>query len=252
MPFVARSVASQGGEGALAVFNYAWKLVELPLVLAIQLVGTIAFPHVARAVAAGDDAATGHALRQALALAWALACAAAAGLLVGAPAVARLLFGWGRMDAAALATLAAWGRLAAWGLLPQAVAAVALTVLAARARLRPVVLAYAVALAVLLAAGAAGLADGGALMLLIDLLLAGVAGVLLAALGAGARAWLPWRGMAVGLAALLAVAGAAWAGAVPLAGLGVAASLALALLAAGAVVLASVLASPALRSALAR
>ncbi|RYY95354.1 MAG: hypothetical protein EOO24_23020, partial [Comamonadaceae bacterium] len=37
LPFVARSVASQAGEGSLAVFNYAWKLVELPLILAIQL-----------------------------------------------------------------------------------------------------------------------------------------------------------------------------------------------------------------------
>ena len=49
LPFVARSFASNGGEGALVTFNFAWKLVELPLVLAIQLVATLAFPSITRA-----------------------------------------------------------------------------------------------------------------------------------------------------------------------------------------------------------
>ncbi|WP_040894015.1 hypothetical protein, partial [Verminephrobacter aporrectodeae] len=44
LPFVARTLASGAGEGALASFNYAWKLVELPLVLAVQLVAALAFP----------------------------------------------------------------------------------------------------------------------------------------------------------------------------------------------------------------
>src|SRR4030095_10211284 len=56
LPFAARSVASQSGEGALATFNYAWKLVELPLILAIQLVATLAFPAIAKALARGDSA----------------------------------------------------------------------------------------------------------------------------------------------------------------------------------------------------
>ena len=58
LPFAARSIASQSGEGALATFNYAWKLVELPLVLAIQLVATLAFPGIAKATASGDCAST--------------------------------------------------------------------------------------------------------------------------------------------------------------------------------------------------
>jgi peptidoglycan biosynthesis protein MviN/MurJ (putative lipid II flippase) len=105
LPFAARSIASQGGEGALATFNYAWKLVELPLLLAIQLVTTLAFPAIAqafsqRAVLAPAQLAVP--IRHAFALAWTLACAAAAALLLAAPAIAQLLFGWGRMDAAAL------------------------------------------------------------------------------------------------------------------------------------------------------
>ncbi|MRD47713.1 hypothetical protein GHT07_10525 [Caenimonas koreensis DSM 17982] len=215
LPFAARSLASHGGEGALATFNYAWKLVELPLVLAIQLVATLAFPRIATAMAAGDTQASAAAVRMALALAWVLACAAAAGLLVGSPALAQLLFGWGRMDAAALGHIAQWGAIGAWGLLPQAVIAVALTVLAARAQMKGAVAAYAVALVALLAAGAAGLGDGARLMVVLNGLLCVVAVCAVAAMGAQSRAWMPWRTMAVALVALLAVALAAAQGLQP-------------------------------------
>jgi peptidoglycan biosynthesis protein MviN/MurJ (putative lipid II flippase) len=209
LPFAARSIASQAGEGALATFNYAWKLVELPLILAIQLVATLAFPAIAKASAGGDSAATAAAVRGAIALAWALACAAAATLLVGAPAIAQLLFGWGRMQPQALARVAHWGALGAWGLLPQALIAVALTVLAARGRMKIAVLAYGLALSLLLGYAAWGVSDGAALMVLLNVLLGCVAAVVVIALGQHARAWLPWRSMAISLACLLALAGVA-------------------------------------------
>jgi putative peptidoglycan lipid II flippase len=209
LPFAARSIASQAGEGALATFNYAWKLVELPLILAIQLVATLAFPNIAKALASGDSAATAGAVRGAIALAWALACAAAAALLAGAPSIAQLLFGWGRMEPPALARVAHWGALGAWGLLPQALIAVALTVLAARGRMKTAVIAYGAALALLLGYATWGASDGATLMVLLDLLLGAVAAVVLFALGPQARAWLPWRSMAISLACLLALAGLA-------------------------------------------
>lgn len=213
LPFVARTFASHGGEGALAIFNYAWKLVELPLVLAIQLVASLAFPSIAHAHALqgtpgeqGMDAMTA-AVRNALVLAWTLACAAAAALLVGAPAVASLLFGWGRMDVSALVQIATWGSLGAWGLLPQALLAVALTVLATVGRMRFAVLAYALALAVLLAVGALGLTTGRALMWALNAGFLAAALVAWAALGASAlRHWVPVRALLVPLAALLVVA----------------------------------------------
>ena len=187
LPFVARTFASGAGEGALATFNYAWKLVELPLILAIQLVASLAFPAIARAHAASASG-TGHtsadamatAVRNALVLAWTLACAAAAALLVGAPVIASLLFGWGRMEVPALEQIAAWGRVGAWGLLPQA----------------------------LLAVGAAGGTAGESLMWGLN------AGFLVAALIAGGalgapalRHWLPVRAL---LAPSLALAVVAW------------------------------------------
>lgn len=206
LPFAARSIASRSGEGALATFNYAWKLVELPLVLAIQLVAALAFPAIARALAARDTAATGAAVRAAFALAWVLACAAAAALLVGAAPLAQLLFGWGRMEAQALNLVAQWGAAGAWGLPPQAVIAVAITILAARARMGAAVLAYALALAVLLATAALGLSDGARVMVLLNLLLAAIAAALVAAIGPDGRRSLPLRSMAASLAGLLLVA----------------------------------------------
>jgi putative peptidoglycan lipid II flippase len=210
LPFAARSIASQEGEGALATFNYAWKLVELPLILAIQLVATLAFPPIAKALAAADSAATTAAVRNAIALSWSLACAAAAGLLVGAPAIAQLLFGWGRMEPQSLARVAHWGAIGAWGLLPQALIAVALTVLAARGRMKTAVLAYGLALALLLGYPAWGASDGAGLMMLLNVLLGGVAVAVVFALGRKeTRAWLPWRSMAISLACLLVLAGLA-------------------------------------------
>jgi len=204
LPFVARSLASQSGEGALATFNYAWKLVDLPLVLAIQLAASLSFPVITRAFASQEDPAP--ALRRAFALAWVLACAAVAGLVVGAPAAAALLFGWGRMDAQGLAAIASWGAVGAWGLLAQAVTAVALVVLATQGRLKPVALAYGGALMALFVMSPWAQGDGARLMLLLNVTLAAVAAFMVAMLGGKARSWLPWRTMGIALAALLIIA----------------------------------------------
>ena len=207
LPFAARSLASGQGEGALAAFNYAWKLVELPLMLAIQLVATLAFPRVAAAVAGGLERPEARTpLQAAFGLAFVLACAAAAGLLVAADAVARLLFGWGRMGPEGLAQVASWGRVGAWGLLPQAVSAVGLTVLASQKRLRPAAAWHALALSGLLVAGLSLPRDGGTLMAAVNAVSVVVALGVLASMGRVARALLPWRAMAVSLAVLVVVA----------------------------------------------
>jgi peptidoglycan biosynthesis protein MviN/MurJ (putative lipid II flippase) len=205
LPFVARSLASQQGPGALATFNYGWKLAELPLLLAVQLVATLALGPIAQALgraASREEAAL--TIRRGFALAWVLACASAAGLAVAAPAVAQLLFGWGRMQGQALQHVADWGRIAAWGLLPQALTAIALTILASQSRMRTAVAAYAVALALLLAFGPR---DGASLMAWLNVLFGGICIATLAAVGGGLRLWLPWRALAVALAALLVIHG---------------------------------------------
>jgi putative peptidoglycan lipid II flippase len=209
LPFAARSIASGAGEGALATFNYAWKLVELPLLLAIQLVATLALPAMARAFAPASAAQASEAaatVRAGFALAWVLACAAAAALLLAAPAVARLLFGWGRMQPEALAQVAEWGRIGAWGLLPQALIALATAVLAAQRRMAPVGWAHGAALGALLLAAAAGVAGGAALMAWLNGLLAAVAALLLVALRLPAAAWFPARAVLASAVVLAACA----------------------------------------------
>lgn len=206
---LARSLVSNQGEGALATFNYAWKLVELPNLLAIQLVATLAFPALTRARAEGRDFSVQ--LHAAFLLSWTLACAAAVALWTGALPLAQLLFGWGRMESEHVAQVAQWAAWGGWTLLPQAVITVALLVLATVGRLRVAALAFAAALSALSALGAAGLHDGRMVLLALGVLMVVLAVVLLRALGPRALQSLPWRSMAspgvlsIALAALAAV-----------------------------------------------
>lgn len=216
LPFAARSAASGAGEGALVIFNYAWKLVELPLMLAIQLVATLAFAPIAAALAqpaaTRSEADAARAIRPAFALAWTLACAAVAGLVWAAPAVATLLFNWGRMDLASVRLVGEWGAVGAWSLLPQALTAVATVVLAAQGRMRWLVLANAAALGVLVVASAAMALEPRSIMWLLDALLGFVAVVAMLALGPAALRWLPWRAVLAGAGALAGVVVLAGAG----------------------------------------
>lgn len=198
LPFAARSIASREGEGALAIFNYAWKLVELPLVLAIQLVATIALPAVVMAVAKGLELPEGrYHVRVAFALAWVLASAAVAGLIIASDAVASLMFGWGRMGATGLDQIAEWARIAAWGLLPQAIASVSLAVLAAQQRMRSAAILYGLALLALLIASTFHSPDGAETMKFLNILYLGIALLLVLNLDSAGRDCLPWRFMAV-------------------------------------------------------
>ena len=134
---VARSLASREGAGSLAAFNYAWKLVELPQLLVVQVVATLALPALSRAVVQGNLAWV-KVFRRAFALAWVLACAAVVALVWGSAALAQLLFGWGQMNDAAVEQVAAWGATGAASLLPCAAVYMWLVLLASWGRLREV------------------------------------------------------------------------------------------------------------------
>jgi putative peptidoglycan lipid II flippase len=243
---LARSLVSQQGEGALATFNYAWKLVELPNLLAIQLVATLAFPALTRARAEGRDFSVQ--LRAAFSLSWTLACAAAVGLWTGAEPAARLLFGWGRMGPGHVAQVAQWAAWGAWTLLPQALIAVAVLVLATVGRLQVAALAFAATLAGLLGLGAFGLHEGRYVMMALGGLMGLLAAVLLRALGPRALQSLPWREMAApgALCVGLALCASAIPAAQPLLVLGAACLFATAVMGVGWAT------SPALRAALKR
>ena len=175
MPLVARSMVSQSGEGALASFNYAWKLVELPLLLAVQLIASLAFPALASTAVHSPERL--QAMQVAFALAWALACAAVAVVATFAGPLASLLFGWGSMTASSLDIIARWGAIGVWSLLPQALIAVLLTVMAITGRMRFAVFAYAAAMVGLMLFGWSGVAatQGQSVMWALNVALALVA-----------------------------------------------------------------------------
>jgi putative peptidoglycan lipid II flippase len=179
MPLAARSMVSQSGEGALASFNYAWKLVELPLLLAVQLVASLAFPALASTPPQSPERL--QAMQLAFTLAWALACAAAAVVATFSLPLSRVLFGWGSMTPSGLEAIARLSAMGVWSLLPQALIAVLLTVMAITARMHVAVAAYAVALAAFVVFGLTGLAaaQGEGVMWALNTALALVAAALL-------------------------------------------------------------------------
>lgn len=176
-PLVARSFASSTGEGALASFNYAWKLIELPLVLAVQLVASLAFPAITRTEP--NTPARLEAAGLAFLIAWTLACAAIAIVATFSLPIANLLFGWGRMNASGLDIIAQWSAIGIWSLLPQALLAVLLTVMATNRRMHLAVKVMSAGLAFLLLAAWQGRLGGQHLMWMLNAVFVGMAGVLL-------------------------------------------------------------------------
>lgn len=216
LPLVVRSWVAHSGQGALAEFHYAWKLVELPLGLAIQLAATLSLPRLTTAFA---DAEMRHgvlsaaalmpgplqAARLALVISWALGCACAAGLLVAAPELTAVLFGWGRMPQEALVRVADAGWVAAWGLLPQAALATGVAMLAAQRRLQQAARALGVAVLVLLGcAWVLPVPTAPQAMGLLNGVLALAALWVLRSAGHGWQ-WLPWRPMLAVVLPLVAV-----------------------------------------------
>lgn len=99
VPVALRAGASWLGKGELAAFNYAIKLVELPLGILITTLATVAFPRLSEAHEQNDDATFEAILRTGLHRSLVLSAAVT---LCGLPfidAVVAILFGAGRVGA---------------------------------------------------------------------------------------------------------------------------------------------------------
>ncbi|HEX5277408.1 MAG TPA: lipid II flippase MurJ [Fluviicoccus sp.] len=104
-PLVGRAIASHAGDGGLAIYNYATKLVELPLGIAITMVSVVVFSKLAGLIQQSGD-------WQSL---WRDSLRLVAGLavMITLPAVcfsrqlAEAAFGWGAMSSASLEHIAA-------------------------------------------------------------------------------------------------------------------------------------------------
>jgi len=181
LPPIARAWASTADPGALSLFNYASKLVELPLGVLMGALSTVLLPHLA---ANPNAASIGKALRLSALAAVAISLPA----LLWATPLARLVYFKADFSALQLQQL---GHATTWAfvfLLPQALVTLYGTVFAALGRTRPLLLTAVVMVAALLAAAPLAARLGG---------LSGVMATygLVYALGAVLLSWLTWRAL---------------------------------------------------------
>ncbi|MGW5686434.1 lipid II flippase MurJ [Nonomuraea sp. NPDC003754] len=121
--FVERFVGSSLAEGSISHLNYAQKIAQVPMMLSL-VVATVSFPHLVRAITAGDVAAARRRLTDDLLAAAAIVLLATAVLVVCAPDIVRLLLQHGAFTDADTAATAEIMRIYALGLLGQAVVGV--------------------------------------------------------------------------------------------------------------------------------
>ncbi|MEU7899836.1 lipid II flippase MurJ [Nonomuraea sp. NPDC049152] len=121
--FVERFVGSSLVEGSISHLNYAQKIAQVPMMLSL-VVATVSFPHLVRAIAAGDGTAAWRRLTDDLLAAAAIVLLATAVLVVCAPDIVRVLLQHGAFTDADTAATADIMRLYSLGLLGQAVVGV--------------------------------------------------------------------------------------------------------------------------------
>ncbi|MGW4793293.1 murein biosynthesis integral membrane protein MurJ [Nonomuraea sp. NPDC004297] len=116
--FVERSVGSSLAEGSISHLNYAQKIAQVPMTLSL-IVATVTFPHLARAVAAGDTDRARRSMAGDLAAGSAIVLPATAVLLVCAPDVVAILLEHGAFTASDTAATARIMQVYSLGLLGQ-------------------------------------------------------------------------------------------------------------------------------------
>lgn len=132
IPVVLRALISLNGEGNIAAFNFATKLVELPLGIAITTISTVAFPALSRAFSANDGPEQLRIYEGGIQRALLLAlCITIPGIWFSYPLV-ELVFGRGRINVSDLALISDLARLGFLTLPMIAVSSMATTLLNAR------------------------------------------------------------------------------------------------------------------------
>jgi putative peptidoglycan lipid II flippase len=102
---VSRLIGLSLNDEAVAVLNFAQRLMELPIGVFAVAVSTVVFPLISRHAAAGDAANLASAYRKGMRLILVINVPAAVGLAVLALPIVRLLFQYGRFHADATASM---------------------------------------------------------------------------------------------------------------------------------------------------
>lgn len=111
IPVILRAIISLNGEGNIAAFNFATKLVELPLGIAITTISTVAFPALSRAFSANDGREQLRIYESGIQRALLLAlCITIPGIWFSYPLV-ELVFGRGRIGPSELSLITDLARL---------------------------------------------------------------------------------------------------------------------------------------------
>lgn len=100
-PVVARALASYHGEGSVALFNYAVRLVEFPLAIAVTFLAAVFFPRLAKSYA-DDQKLHRQQIRYGVQITLALSLVAMIVLISLNQAYTHAVYGYGSMDQASL------------------------------------------------------------------------------------------------------------------------------------------------------
>lgn len=164
LPVMLRALVSLGGEGNIAAYNFATKLVELPMGIAITTIAAVAFPALSKAILAGDrDREQGH-FEDGTQRSLRLAICIGVPSMWFAPTLVDLVFGRGRMDAADLSLVADMARLGFVTLPAVAVSSMATALLNARGQTGLLLKLTLVSIILVPLAAAPGLVVGDVLM----------------------------------------------------------------------------------------
>jgi putative peptidoglycan lipid II flippase len=148
-PILIRSAASFYAPGTVAAFNYAQKLVELPVGVAFGAVNTVALTSISTAFRKGGVLAARAPTIDALQISILMSGLIAIGGWIFSSEIVALVFGYGRMSGAEQASVAALFRIAILSIPLTALALVAMTSLNACGRTTEVLKAALVAVATL-------------------------------------------------------------------------------------------------------
>lgn len=175
LPLLARMFAGQYGAGALAQFNYASKLIDLPLGVAITVISVVALPALSSAHAADTADSTAASrwqdlLMQSLRLSILLSLVIMLPCIYFASDLAHAAYDWGKMDAQALAGIESL--LVTGFLLLLVQGALSVTSAALASAQNTAALAWSGVAGVLVFVSALSLRDGGLTMLMAAMVLA--------------------------------------------------------------------------------
>ncbi len=211
-PVVVRAMASTLGSGVISSFNYALKLVELPVGIFFGSIATVALSRLSEQEAAGDSsgarASAGHDLRRSMLLALALT---ALGIWFSAPVV-RIVLSRGAMNPTSLRSVVELCQIAVLGVPAVAVIGIATAALNAAQRTDKVFFGTACCLALLPVLALPGLIVGSERLLMLSVVGFQLALAVVLCMSAGLapfgiRGWFT-RGVTIGSIACLVIVGA--------------------------------------------